>query len=215
MDQTKGEGDVDETSVCELNPQMNAYYKSKIRAEMEAYKFMNELKEKEKTFDMCTVHPGFITGPPLIPNIKGMSLTFIKDVLMGTVKGGIPQIYLPHTDVTDVAKAHLIAIEKGRNCEKYSLNSGTYKIVELAEIVRKNYEPKGYPVTTKELGKCMVWLASWFNADAKNLLWLWNVRVHCKADKVKKEFGMDFIDAEKSIKDMVDQYIKDDLVAKP
>ncbi|CAI2373722.1 unnamed protein product [Moneuplotes crassus] len=57
---------------------MIPYYLSKIRAERYAFEFMENLEPSKKTFEMMTVHPGFITGKTLLPRAEGTSLGFLK-----------------------------------------------------------------------------------------------------------------------------------------
>jgi len=54
----------------------------------------------------------------------------------------------------------------------------------------------------------MVKIASCFNADAKNALWQWGVKVHAKGDKAAAEFGIQYIDLKTSIKEMCDMFIE-------
>lgn len=187
MDQMKGDGDVDETQFCEINKSMAAYYISKIEAERYALKFIDQLDPKERTFDMSIINPGFIQGPTLLKERKGASTNFALSIFEGTTPG-VPQIYLPFSDVRDVALYHLALLEKGRHGERYALTSHTFRMSDIPKVMQENFKDQGYSkIKNKELGKCMVWFASFFNADAKNFLWLWNVRVNIKNDKVLKE----------------------------
>ena len=88
-------------------PTCHAYEKSKTLAEQAAWKFMQNLPEKEK-FDLVTINPSFILGPNLIQS-DFTSSTLVKKI-MGGAFPGMPKVQLPIVDVRDVADAHLRAI---------------------------------------------------------------------------------------------------------
>jgi len=206
-DPMKGAGDYDETSFTEENDQMNPYYISKIRSERFAFDFIDTLPESELTFSMCTVHPGFITGPTLMSRARGYSLVAMLDCLNNTMKADAPQLYVPHIDVRDAAKAHVQALEKGNHGERYALNSGTIKAVDLCTVVNDEFGPKGYKTSTGELSYFVVWLASFFNKDAKSLLWQWDIKANVIGDKAAEEFGIEYIKMKESVIDMCNSFI--------
>ena len=57
----------------------DSYQKSKILAEKFALEFVNQLKEEEK-FELITILPAFIIGPPLLKS-ESPSITIFVDML--------------------------------------------------------------------------------------------------------------------------------------
>ncbi len=82
------------------------YSKSKVLAEKAAWKFVEDLPAEEK-FELTTVLPAFVMGPPLTP-ASGTSVGFVQGILTG----GMAEIsgqHVPSCDVREVAKAHVLA----------------------------------------------------------------------------------------------------------
>lgn len=65
FDFTKGDRDVDENDWATVNEFMTPYFKSKVIAEKEAWKFFDNLTEEQKTFEMILVNPGLVLGKKL------------------------------------------------------------------------------------------------------------------------------------------------------
>lgn len=62
FDFTKGDRDVDENDWATVNEFMTPYFKSKVIAETDAWKFFDNLTEDQKTFEMILVNPGLVLG---------------------------------------------------------------------------------------------------------------------------------------------------------
>ena len=62
-----------------------------------------------KRFELVTINPGFIFGPPLSKQ-SGTSVNYITGVMTGKMK--LSNNQFPFVDVRDVAKAHLLGIKK-------------------------------------------------------------------------------------------------------
>lgn len=211
----KGAGLYGHDEVVQPTKSMNAYYLSKIRAEKAGFDFMKELDGKnERTFDMCTINPGIISGPPLIPNVKGAALETYAASMQGKFKQ-IPQVYYSHADVRDAALAHVNAIEKGENGKRYAISSGVYKMVEFFEVMKAKYNPMGYKVSTKEIGTCMIKTFALINIEAKNLKWQWNIKAGADGSLAEKELGIKYTPMEKSFTDMCDTFIELKLIPEP
>jgi len=99
-DQKKGDGVADEKSFTIINNDMNPFFKSKIEAEKEAFKYMKRLTKK-RTFKMCTVHQGILTGPVLIEGVRNLVLEFFTKLMDNTFEGALPQLYYSHIDIED------------------------------------------------------------------------------------------------------------------
>mmetsp|Transcript_25415 Transcript_25415/g.28224 ORF Transcript_25415/g.28224 Transcript_25415/m.28224 type:complete len:350 (+) Transcript_25415:36-1085(+) len=214
MEYYKGDGETnDEVMVDEFQKMWNPYCISKIRAEKFGFAFMKELPEKDKTFEMCTVHPSSIVGPVLIGRAETATVKLMLDCMNGTA-AGLPLMYVPHTDVRDVANAHLLALEKGRDGERYALFNRTCTFHDYAMCMSEEFSPKGYKVVTKKLSRFLVWIGSWFNQDADFIRKIWGIKIVFKSEKAIEELGMTYIDVKQSIIDTGNSFIEHGLAVK-
>lgn len=212
---TKGPGLYGPDEFVQPTKSMNAYYISKIKAEMAGFDFMKDLdQKKEATFEMLTINPGIISGPPLIPNVRGAALETYAASLQGKFKQ-IPQCYYSHADVRDSALAHVNAIEKGKDRMRYGVSSGVYKMVEFFEVMKNKYNPMGYKVSTKQIGTCMIKTFALINIEAKNLKWQWNIKAGIDGSLAEKELGIKYTSMEQSFYDMCDKFIELKLIPEP
>ena len=92
------EEDWSEVKVCP------PYEKSKTLAEKAAWDFHKDLPENDR-FDLVTINPSLILGPPLTHSEFASGLT-ISTIMSGKYPG-LPKIAIPMVDVRDVAYAHL------------------------------------------------------------------------------------------------------------
>ena len=86
------------------------YFESKTRAELVAWDYVSKLPEGEK-FELATVCPSFVMGPVLKKGETGTSVGFMR----GALTGAMPAVSTGHmqsVDVRDVAKCHVLAMEK-------------------------------------------------------------------------------------------------------
>ncbi len=130
-----------EPEACEEN-----YSKSKVLAEKAAWKFMEDLPAEEK-FELTTVLPAFVMGPPLTP-ASGTSTGFVQGVLSGGM-AEIPGQHVPCCDVREVAKAHVLATKNKKAAGKRFMvvNEKTPSFHEYAAPLIAKYKPLGYPIT--------------------------------------------------------------------
>ena len=87
---------------------MSAYPKSKVLAEKAAWDFLAALPDDEK-FELVTICPGFIMGPPLRKE-DFTSGGWLKRLMEGTMDK-ISSEHCCAVDVRDTAKAHLLGIK--------------------------------------------------------------------------------------------------------
>ena len=208
-----GSGETNDEVIAEEHKIFNPYCISKIRAERFAYDFMEALPESDRTFEMCTIHPASIVGPPLVARAETATVKMMLECMQGKA-AGLPHMYVPHSDVRDVAKAHILAIEKARNGERYALFSGTYTFHDFATFLSDEFTPRGYKCITKKISKFLVWLGSWFNGDADFVRRIWGIKIDFTGTKAVDELGMTYIDAKQSIIDMGNAFIEHGMVEK-
>ena len=204
VDYTMGNIEVDETSWPSNLDALTPYYKSKTLAERAAWDFIENLEEDEK-FELVTINPGLVIGP-LLTKGTGTSQKLFTDFMRGKFPSA-PQIYTSVVDVRDVADAHVKAL----TCEpykRYAVVDDTYLLPDLCKMLRKEFRQYGYKVTYRKTWKSTAYLASVFIKSIRQTLKSWKIRCHVKNDNAKKDLGIDFIKAEKSMVDMGYSLIK-------
>ena len=133
-------------SVVEGNDKISEYAKSKTLAEKAAWDFHASLPEDQR-FDLVTILPGFVMGPPLRKEYTA-SMGFIMRLMKGEM-AEIKDDGVGAVDVRDVAFAHVQAVKKpeAANRRFILINYGA-KFIEFAQPIIDKYVPLGYNVTT-------------------------------------------------------------------
>jgi len=77
----------------------------------------------------------------------------------------LPKIAFPIVDVRDVALAHVVAMENPDETagKRIILCENSYMTKEYGNILREEFEKKGYKIPKKELGKGAVSFFGLFN----------------------------------------------------
>lgn len=147
--------------------------------------------------------------------MKGEGLNMFKMFLENKFPR-VPVVYYPLVDVQDVAQAHVNALEKGDHLGRYPINSDTIRMVELVQLLKDRYEPMGYKVGNKELPKCVVWMFSLCNADARNIYYHWGVKAEPDGAYGAKELGLQkYVSVDDSIYATCDFLIENKFVKEP
>ncbi len=167
------------------------YSYSKTLAEKKAW----QIFEDQSQWDLVTINPSLVMGPPL--NLKATtseSFSILKQLGDGTMKMGAPKIGLGLVDVRDVAEAHFKAgftpTAKGR----YITSGHDTDFVEMGKVLLPKFGNK-FPLPKKALPK---WLLMIIGPITNKLFTRKfvrnNVNIPWKADhsKIKKELGVTF-----------------------
>ena len=189
------------------------YEKSKIRAEKAAWDFMEKLEDNKK-FELVTILPGACFGPTLIPYAQS-TLTFIEQILANKTPM-LLNINFPVIDIRDVAKAHIVAMEKPESAgNRYILFSGeTRWLREIAEVIDAEFGPQGYKIPLFVAPKPMTWVIKFFNLSLKQLYPLLGRVMLFSNDKLKRELGIQPHDANTTIIDSCYSLIEKGIVPK-
>ncbi len=139
------------------------YEKSKILAEKAAWDFVEKL-EKDKKFELVTVHPSVVIGPPLTEATGySTSLQTVRKLLSGEIPV-LLHMCLPLIDVRDVAATQIAAMEAPQAAGKrYIINAENRWLREMSEIMSKEFSHLGYKLPSWTLPKPGVWLLSFFD----------------------------------------------------
>lgn len=167
------------------------YSYSKALAEKKAW----EMAGKQSKWDLVTINPSLVLGPPLNPReTTSESFNIMKQLGDGTMKMGAPKMGVGLVDVRDVADAHFLAGFTPEANGRYITSAHNTNFLEMALALQPKFG-KNYPLPKKELPK---WLLMLVGPLANKLFTRKyvrnNVNVEWKANnsKVKKDLGITF-----------------------
>jgi dihydroflavonol-4-reductase len=84
---------------------------------------------------LITIHPSIIFGKPLQPRHLEGSMSYMKHFLKGPPF--VLNIHINFVDVEDTARAHIAALEKGVNGNRYLIHSGGMWMQEIGNHLTK------------------------------------------------------------------------------
>jgi len=178
----------------------NAYSYSKTLAEKEAW----SIAKNQDRWDLITINPSFVLGPPLsMKNKASESFNFLKQLGDGTFKSGIPAIGLGMVDVRDVAQAHYSAAFNPSAKGRYIASAHNGSFYNYAQELQAKYGAN-YPIPKKALPKPLVWLVGpILDKTVTRKFVSNNVNVSWKANnsKIQKELGVKFRSAKETMED--------------
>ena len=166
-------GDADKSTVLNQSTWTNissknvsAYAKSKTLAEKSAWKFIED-QEKGTSLELTVVNPGPVFGPTLSGDLSGASMGMFRDLILGKMPM-LPQAAINMSDVRDIAKIHVLALEnKKASGQRFIVGTEkSYSFQEMAQILKSNGYEK---VSTKVAPNFLLMLMSNFNRDLKSM----------------------------------------------
>ena len=176
----------------------NPYEKSKYAAEKEAWRIYEENKDK---IEVAVINPGFVVGPVMSKNVSASPTMIIR--IMNNSMPGIPKLSVPFVDVRDVARAHVLALENpNATGKRFILAAKTIWMLEAAQILAKEFEPQGFKIPTKTLGKCPIYIASLWDPQARLLLNYIGYHIRVNNQRSIDVLGLKYTDVEESLKTM-------------
>lgn len=176
------------------------YFYSKLLAEEKAW----EIQQKQNKWDLVTINPALVMGPPLNPKgTTSESFTILKQLGDGTLKMGAPRMGLGLVDVRDVAEAHFKAGFLPEASGRYITFAHETDFLEMAKTLLPKYG-ESFPIPQRALPKWLLMIIgplankAFTRKFVKN-----NVNVEWKADnsKIKKELGMTFRTMKETMED--------------
>lgn len=109
----------------------NPYFYSKALAEQAAWGFM---REQARGFDLVVLNPCMVIGESLGPGLNS-SNQVVRDLLSGTYPG-IMALNFCMVDVCDVARAHVLALDKNEAEGRYICFSEAMTMGEIVDFLR-------------------------------------------------------------------------------
>jgi len=117
------------------------YNYSKTVAEKRAWEL-----QKGKSWDLVTVLPGAVFGPPLSDRTSGQSVNMIKTYLSGGMWPVAPPFGLGVVDVDDVAATHALAAFTPSATGRYMASPESLWMKEIGDILKKKYPDRKMPL---------------------------------------------------------------------
>lgn len=190
------------------NEKHQAYSYSKTAAEREAWRLFAE----QSQWKLAVINPGFVLGPSITTRQDSTSIDFIRSLLNGKFKQGVPELYFGVTDVRDVAKAHVIAATQNQPHGRHIIVSESLSALEIASKAKK-VAGENYHIPDKVVPKPMLFLFGPFMGFSWKYISK-NIGIPLKFDnsKAKKDLGLEFLTVDETIHDQIQQLINDDLV---
>ena len=165
--------------------QSSAYGKSKILAEKAAWELSQKLG-----VEVSVVLPGAIVGPQLQDHVnKDSTSDLVRRILAGGMPA-IPPISLGFSDVRDLATAHRLAMEvPGAAGNRYICADGPLWLSDVARILKDEYGPKGYKISTRSVPAWVIRAMALLNDEAKLAASQFGANYHVTAEKARRDLG--------------------------
>ena len=176
------------------------YSYSKTLAEKKAW----EIANSQKQWDLVTINPSLVMGPPLNPKATtSESFNILKQLGNGTFKMGAPKMGIGMVDVREVAEAHYRAAFVASASGRFITSAHNTNMLAMAQTLQSKYGD-AYPLPKSAIPK---WLLMLFGPMLNKLLSREfikkNVNVEWKADnsKIKSELGIEFRPMQETMED--------------
>ena len=202
------ENDWNETASLEYHP----YSYSKTLAEQRAWK----LAGSQKQWDLVTINPAGVFGPPLNPGQNSESMNIIKMLGDGQMKMGAPKMGIGIVDVRDVAEAHFQAGFNPKAEGRYITFAHESNFLEMGEVLLPKYGDK-YPLPKRALPKWLLMLVGPMVNPLFNRKFLKNnVNIEWRGDnsKIKNDLGIQFRPLQETMEDSFQALIDEGIIEK-
>jgi nucleoside-diphosphate-sugar epimerase len=187
------------------------YSYSKTLAEKKAW----EMAEQQSQWDLVTINPCLVLGPPLNPHATtSESFRILQQLGDGSLKMGAPKMGIGVVDVRDVAEAHFRAGFTPDARGRYITCAHSSDFLELGRVLLPKYGDK-YPLPKKAMSKWLLLLVGPMINKALTRKYIRNnMNVEWKADnsKIKKELEMTFKPLQETMEDSFQVLIDEKIV---
>ncbi len=180
-----------------------SYSFSKVEAEKMAW----EMAKAQSDWQLIVMNPAFVMGPSLTTTSQSGSLTIMKDILSGKYKTGAPELHFGYVDVRDIAKAHIFGLENKAE-GRHILSGREATFLDLANSIEKSF-PNTYKLPKSFAPKWIMSLIGFMFGVTRKFVKN-NVGHPLKLNNSKSKLALklNYIPFDKTIKDMVEQMKK-------
>lgn len=138
--------------------------------------------------EVAVVIPGAVIGPPLNSG-RPSSADIIRRMLAGQMPV-VPKLGLAYSDVRDLAVAHRLAMQVPAAAgNRYICAVEHLWMGELAAILKQEYGPRGYKISTRDMPYWLMRAAALVSDEVKLAATMYGIPHDVSADKAKRELG--------------------------
>ena len=188
---------------------LSKYEESKYLAEKEAFKYT-------KDFEFVSINPSSVQGPGRVSGTAKLLISTLRKKYPPLIKNNISII-----DIDDCTEGHYKGLLKGKDNERYVLNSFYLQSYELVNILKSITDWQGSPIyipksilkTVGPIGDCIkLFSSSPPFICSESIRVLTNGHLY-DGSKAKKELGVKYIKVEDFIKKTVNWLIDEKHIA--
>jgi len=188
---------------------LSKYEESKYLAEKEAFKYI-------KDFEFVSINPSSVQGPGRVSGTAKLLISTLRKKYPPLIKNNISII-----DIDDCTEGHYKGLLKGKDNERYVLNSFYLQSYELVNILKSITDWQGSPIyipksilkTVGPIGDCIkLFSSSPPFICSESIRVLTNGHLY-DGSKAKKELGVKYITVEDFIKKTVNWLIDEKHIA--
>ena len=188
---------------------LSKYEESKYLAEKEAFKYT-------KDFEFVSINPSSVQGPGRVSGTAKLLISTLRKKYPPLIKNNISII-----DIDDCTEGHYKGLLKGKDNERYVLNSFYLQSYELVNILKSITDWQGSPIyipksilkTVGPIGDCIkLFSSSPPFICSESIRVLTNGHLY-DGSKAKKELGVKYITVEDFIKKTVNWLIDEKHIA--
>ena len=188
---------------------LSKYEESKYLAEKEAFKYT-------KDFEFVSINPSSVQGPGRVSGTAKLLISTLRKKYPPLIKNNISII-----DIDDCTEGHYKGLLKGKDNERYVLNSFYLQSYELVDILKSITDWQGSPIyipksilkTVGPIGDCIkLFSSSPPFICSESIRVLTNGHLY-DGSKAKKELGVKYIKVEEFIKKTVNWLIDEKHIA--
>lgn len=176
------------------------YSYSKTVAEKKAW----EIAEAQNQWDLVTINPSLVLGPPLNPTATtSESFNILKQIGDGTFKSGVPKMAIGMVDVREVAEAHFRAGYTPEAKGRYITSAHNTDFYEATQALLPKFGDK-HPIPKKAAPKWLiVLLGPLIDKSLSRKMLKNNIGHKWQADnsKIKKDLGIKFRPLKETMED--------------
>lgn len=194
----------------DIHADIGAYEKSKTIAERAAWDFLQQLPTERRP-EMCVINPGLVLGPVLEKD-AGTSVEAVLK-LMRREFPGCPPLGWALVDVRDVAIAHIAAMTAADAPGHRYICAGEHIwLLEIAEILDREFGPQGYRIPTRRLPAALLRVAAIFDKTVRLVLRELGLRHDLDNSAIRRDLNWTPRPAERTVIDTARSLIDEGLV---
>ncbi|MFW5827048.1 MAG: NAD-dependent epimerase/dehydratase family protein [Alkalispirochaeta sp.] len=158
-------------------------------------------------WNLVVMNPAFILGPALSARLNAPSVSFLRQMVDGTYRFGVPALTMGVVDVRDVALAHILALQKREASGRFILAERVTTYSEMAHVLRDRFGPQ-YPSPRRTIPKPLVrLLAPRFGMSRRSVARTVGIPFVLDTTRSREILGLRYRDTRETIVEHVQQLI--------